>query len=55
MKSLVMPNVNILSNTEEFSYDNEPRAFIYKRLNPMMNTEEEMKKLLITNSEGSPS
>lgn len=39
---------------EPYSYDNDPRAIIYKRLNPIMNNEEDMKKWLISNDEASP-
>jgi hypothetical protein len=50
-----MLKVIFLTNSEEYSYDNDPRAFIYKKINPMMSNEEDMKKWLITNSEASPS
>lgn len=44
-----------LTNAEEYSYDNDPRGVIYRKINPTMNNEEDMKKWLITNSEASPS
>lgn len=37
-----------------YSYDTEPRGIIYRKINPLMQNEEDMKKWLITNEQDDP-